>query len=448
MSTPRGLTFEEARRAILSTAADVERRVSVRPIESALEHALAEPIQSSIALPPWNNAGMDGYAVRRADVIGATAQAPVVLPVIATSMAGADVTTLPVVRPGTSVRIMTGAPMPPEADAVIRIEDTDGGSADGGSADGGSANGGSTQVTITDARDAIGRGNVRPRGEDVAEGAQLFAAGTTIRAAHLGVLASIGCATVRVFERPRVTILSSGDELVLLDRFHEVAAGKRIIASSSYALPPLLRSAGADVTVAPIAEDSLAGMTAAVAAALERGCDLLVTTGGISVGAHDFTRDAIDANGGVQTFWRAKIRPGGPVGTGRIATVPWIGLPGNPVSTLVTATLFAWPLIRALGGHARVLPTALPVRMMDRAETPAPLSYFLRVALSTGDDGTLEARLAGAQGSNLLSTMAHTDALLQIPADCDTVTPGMLLPAILLPEAPLLMAPDTAAVRA
>ncbi|MEN9509910.1 MAG: molybdopterin biosynthesis protein MoeA, partial [Gemmatimonadota bacterium] len=303
MSTPRGLAFEQARRAILSTAADVERRVSVRPIESALEHALAEPIQSSIALPPWNNAGMDGYAVRRADVIGATAQAPVVLPVIATSMAGADVTTLPVVRPGTAVRIMTGAPMPPEADAVIRIEDTDGGGANGGGANGGganggSANGGSAQVTITDARDATGRGNVRPRGEDVAEGAQLFAAGTTIRAAHLGVLASIGCATVRVFERPRVTILSSGDELVLLDRFHEVAAGKRIIASSSYALPPLLRSAGADVTVAPIAEDSLAGMTAAVAAALERGCDLLVTTGGISVGAHDFTRDAIDANGG------------------------------------------------------------------------------------------------------------------------------------------------------
>jgi molybdopterin molybdotransferase len=150
----------------------------------------------------------------------------------------------------------------------------------------------------------------------------------------------------------------------------------------------------------------------------------------------------------VQKFWRAKIRPGGPVGTGRIGTVPWIGLPGNPVSTLVTATLFAWPLIRALGGHARVLPTALPVRMMDRAETPAPLSYFLRVALSTGDDGTLEARLAGAQGSNLLSTMAHTDALLQIPADCDTVTPGMMLPAILLPESPLLMAPDTAEVRA
>lgn len=432
MSTPRGLSFLEARHAILSTAVDSRRRTTVLPIESALEHALAEPIRSSIALPPWNNAGMDGYAVRRADVIGATAQTPVMLPVIGTSMAGADIATLPAVHTGTAVRIMTGAPMPPEADAVIRVEDTDGGNA---------------HVTITDARDATGRGNVRPRGEDISAGALLFAEGTTLRAAHLGVLASIGCASVRVVERPRVTILSSGDELVLLDRFHEVEAGKRIIASSSYALPPLLRSAGADVTVAPIAEDSLAGMTAAIGTALDRGCDLLVTTGGISVGAHDFTRDAIEANGGGQTFWRAKIRPGGPIGTGRIGTVPWIGLPGNPVSTLVTATLFAWPLIRALGGHERVLPTTLPVRMMDRAETPAPLSYFLRVALSTANDGVLEAHLAGAQGSNLLSTMAHTDALLQVPADCDVVEPGMLLTAILLPDAPLLMMPHAAGVQ-
>lgn len=424
MGAATGLTFEAALNAVLAQASARPAVAEQVPLENALGRALAQDITSRIALPPWDNAGMDGYAVQKADVLGASAASPRVLPVIGTSMAGADPTALPWVQKGTAVRIMTGAPMPPGADAVIRVEDTDGGE---------------ESVHVHSDRDIHGRGNVRPRGEDIAANAVLFARGTSIRASHLGALASIGVAHVPVFRAPRVTIVSSGDELVLLDRFDEVEAGNRIVSSSSYALPALLRGAGAEVTMAPLVPDTLEALTAALSSALDSGCDLLVTTGGVSVGAHDYTRDALAALGGEQRFWRARIRPGGPIGTGLVRGVPWIGLPGNPVSTLVTGALFAWPLIRTLGGHAGVRHARIPVRMMDSADTPASLTYFLRITLQVGSDGQFEARLAGAQGSNLLRTMAMADALLEVPEDTARVEAGSTMFAILLPDAPPLL---------
>jgi molybdopterin molybdotransferase len=410
------LRYEEALAAIVNSA--VPLPVEQVPLEASLGRALAAPITSPVALPPWDNAGMDGYAIRRNDIAGATSDAPARLRVTGTIAAGADPTRLPAVSAGSSVRIMTGAPVPAGADAVVRVEDTDGGT---------------EMVQIRDTRDAVGRGNIRPRGEDVGEGEVLFAAGTTLGASHLGVLASVGCATVPVFRRPRVTVLSSGDELVLLDRFDDVRAGRRIVASSTYAVPALLRAAGADVTVAPLVPDTLEAMVAAFSAAIDGGCDLLVTTGGVSVGAHDYTRDALVALAGSVDFWRARIRPGGPIGTGRVRGATWLGLPGNPVSTMVTGTLFAWPLIRRLGGHTQTAHRTLPVVMRDRFETPAALTYFVRVSLVRGEDGALEARLAGPQGSNLMRTMAEADALLVVPEDCAVVMPGARFEAILLP---------------
>lgn len=392
-------------------------------IEDALGRALAAPIVSPVSLPPWDNAGMDGYAVHAADVRGARGDAPRVLPVVGSSVAGSDPSTLQALARGTAMRIMTGAPMPPGADAVVRVEDTDDRD---------------DLVTIRDDRDVQRRGNVRPRGEDIAAGAVVFEAGTTLRASHLGMLASVGAAQVAVHRKPRVTIVASGDELVLVDRFAEVQAGRRIVSSSSYALPALLRSAGADLTMAPIVPDRLNALVDAIASALDGGCDLLVTTGGVSVGAHDYTRDALAALGGTQRFWRARIRPGGPLGSGIVRDVPWLGLPGNPVSTMVTATLFAWPLLRAIGGHGAAAPLELPVRMMDRVETPAALTYFVRVALSYGADGQLEARTAGGQGSNLLGTMARADALLVVPEESTHVDAGSIGRVIVLPDAPLL----------
>lgn len=412
-------SYAAALEAVLALAAGRATAADEVPLERALGRALARPVVSPVALPPWDNAGMDGYAVRRADVAAADADHPVTLAVVGTSAAGADAQALPAVRPGTAVRIMTGAPMPPGADAVVRVEDTDRGT---------------ERVQVRDRRDAAGRGNVRHRGEEIGVGEVVGAAGTTVTAAQLGVLASVGAATLAVHRPPRVAVLSGGDELVPLERFDEVLAGRRIVSSSSYALPALLRQAGAEVTVAPLVADTLDAMAAAMAAALDAGCDLLVTTGGVSVGAHDHVRDAVAALGGVQHFWRARIRPGGPIGTGEVRGVPWLGLPGNPVSTLVTATLFARPLLRALGGHAhRALPV-VPVTMLDRAETPAPLTYFLRVRVAAGADGAPTARLAGAQGSHLLRSVAEANALLMVPEAVAEVVPGAVLPALLLPD--------------
>ncbi|QJR34408.1 gephyrin-like molybdotransferase Glp [Gemmatimonas groenlandica] len=417
------LPFDEALDAILRQADGHTTETEQLALVQSLGRALSASVRSRVALPPWDNAGMDGYAVQRADVMGATRAAPRVMPILGISAAGADATALPWVQQGTALRIMTGAPMPPGADAVIRIEDTDGGI---------------ERVSVFDDRDAQGRANVRPRGEDVAAGSELFARGTTIGASHLGVLASIGAHTVPVYRTPRVTIVSSGDELVLLDRFEEVEAGQRIVSSSSYALPALLRSAGADVRTVPLVPDTLHALTDALAGALDGGCDLLITTGGVSVGAHDYTREALAALGGRQTFWRARIRPGGPIGTGMVRNVPWLGLPGNPVSTMVTGALFAWPLIRLLGGHAGYRPLRIPVRFLDSAETPAPLTHFLRVVLTAGADGMPEARLAGPQGSNLLRTMALANALLMIPPDVSRADVGTTFTAILLPDVPLM----------
>ncbi len=425
MGGATGLPFADALAAVLRPVLARRPAAEMVPIDQAIGRALSEDVYSRIALPPWDNAGMDGYAVQKADVLGASTAMPRVLPVTGTSVAGADPTALPWVQQGTAVRIMTGAPMPPGADAVVRVEDTDGGE---------------SVVQIRSDRDTMGRGNVRPRGEDIAANAVLFTAGTSLRSSHLGALASIGMREVPVYRAPRVTIVSSGDELVLLDRFAEVESGHRIVSSSSYALPALLRGTGAQVTMSPLVEDSLEALTKALGNALDAGCDLLVTTGGVSVGAHDYTRDALAALGGSQTFWRARIRPGGPIGTGTVRSVPWLGLPGNPVSTMVTGALFAWPLLRALGGHAAVHHARVPVRMVDAADTPAPLTYFLRVSLQVASDGALEARLAGAQGSNLLRTMALADALLEVPETVDRVAPGAVMHAILLPDAPLLFA--------
>lgn len=409
----------------------VPPETEVVALEESVGRAIAAPVLSTLALPPWDNAGMDGYAVRRTDVVFARAEddatgvattaaqsAAVTLTVIGTATAGVDPKALPHVRAGTAVRIMTGAPMPPGADAVIRIEDTDAGI---------------DVVQVRDMRDATGRGNVRPRGEEIAPGDAVFTAGDTIGASHIGVLASLGCAQVLVHRQPRVTMLSGGDELVLLDRFAEVANGQRIVASSTYSLPVLLRAAGARVTVAPLVPDTLHAMVSAVQNAVASGCDLLVTTGGVSVGAHDYTRSAIEQAGGVVEFWRAKIRPGGPIGFGRIGNTTWLGLPGNPVSTMVTGALFAWPLIRQLGGHRVTSHFAVPVTMCDPYATPAPLTYFVRVTLHRRSDGGYDARLAGAQGSNLLRTMADAVALMMIPETVTQVEPGQQYEAVLLP---------------
>lgn len=418
MTSAPALDYESALNAILHGASPLGSETA--GIEDCAGRALAAVVVSGVALPPWRNAGMDGYAVRRDDVRGASAQAPIALRVTGTVAAGSLEWSVMTVAEGTAVRIMTGAPVPGGADAVIRVEDTDSGR---------------DVVQIRDDRDTGGAANIRARGEDVSEGAVVFGAGTSITPAHVGVLASVGCATMRVHRKPRVTLLSGGDELVLLDQFEDVRAGRRIVSSSSYAVPALLRELGAKVRVMPLARDTLGDVAHAIEAALDDSPDVLITTGGVSVGEHDYTRHALLALGGDLGFWRARIRPGGPIGSGSIRGVRWLGLPGNPVSSMVTAMLFAGPLLRRLSGHSAIHHATIRVRMMDDVATAAPLEHFLRVALAQASDGVIEARMTGAQGSNLLRTMALANALLQVPQDIDRVEAGIMLDAIPFPGA-------------
>ena len=403
-------TVQEASERILAgiKPLDVERVA----LSAALGRVLAEDARSPLDHPPWDNSSMDGYAVRAADVEHASASAPIALPVLETVRAGQRPSRA--LEPRSAIRVMTGAPVPTVADSVIRVEDTDGGE---------------TQVAIRDARDA-GR-NVRPKGEDLRVGDIAVPRGTVLGPAHLGVLASIGVALAPVYRLPRVGILTSGDELVDIDRFDEVLRGDRIVSSNSYTLNAAVRAAGAEPVYYGIAPDDpveyerqLRGVT---------GCDVLLTTGGVSVGAFDFTRDVLRSLGAELHLWRVRMRPGAPLGFGTLDGMPWLGLPGNPVSTMVTFELFARPLLRRMRGEARIFQHAITVRSRDEITLAAPLTHFMRATLEWSDDGPW-ARLTGPQGSGLLTSMARADALIIIPAERKVVRRGDAVKAMPLSE--------------
>lgn len=412
-----GFSVPEARQAILARMQAVPAQRM--PLAHAIGHALAEDVHASVTLPPWANAGMDGYAVRRADVLDASSAHPRELRVIDTIAAGSQ--SRPFIASGLCARIMTGAPLPPGADVVVRVEDTDGGF---------------EQVRIVDDRDARStNGNVRPRGEDIADGDFVAARGDLITPALLGVLASIGSADVLVYRAPQVVVAASGNELVDVTDIEAVRNGRAIVSSSSYALPALLRATGAEVRVLPALPDDPDIMRDALARALEHECDLLITTGGVSVGAFDHVRSVIASLGGRVDVPRVRVRPGGPLAAGHVQGIPWIGLPGNPVSTLVTAELFVRPAVRALAGCSRVLPQLIAVRLAEDIAAPAPLTFYLRASLRLAPDGVFEAQLTGSQGSNLLTSMSRAHALLEVEGPLERVAAGTMVRALLLDHA-------------
>lgn len=378
-------------------------------IKEGLGRVLAEDVRSPLALPPWDNASMDGYAVRAQDVQGASRTSPRVLPVVGTVAAGAASTRH--LEPGEALRIMTGAPVPAGADSVIRVEDTDAGEKD---------------VRVFADRDALR--NVRLRGEDLTEGEIAVHGGTELHAAHLGLLASVGRAAVPVVRKPRVAVLASGDELVDVDRFDEVLAGAKIVTSNSYTLEAAVREAGGEpVSMGTVGDDPVLLRERLQAC----DCDLLLTTGGVSVGAFDFTRPVLAELGVTLRFWRVRIRPGAPVGFGLLRGTPWLGLPGNPVSTLVTFELFARPAIRKMLGHSLLFRRLVSVRAAETITIGAPLMHFLRAQITERDDGFV-ARLTGPQGSGLLSSMARANALLVVPPDRPRIEAGETVRAMFL----------------
>jgi len=380
------------------------------PLAEALGRVLARDTGSSVSLPPRDNASMDGFAVRAEDVRGATRNAPARLTVIETIAAGARPARR--VERGEAARIMTGAYVPDGVDSVIRVEDTD-------------ASG--DVVLVRDERDALR--NIRRRGEDVQAGAIVMRAGTALAPAHIGVLSSIGRATVPVHRRPRVAVLATGDELVPVTDFDAVVAGDRIVSSNSYSLAAAVRAAGGepvDLGIAPDTPDALAEHLRRA-----EGCDLVLTSGGVSVGDFDYTRGVIAQLGGTLSLWKVRMRPGAPLGFGTVFGARWLGLPGNPVSALVTFELFGRPLVRALSGNARPHRRTIAVTLAEPMKLAVPLTHFLRVHLDSGHPFPL-ARLTGAQSSGMLTSMSAADALLVVPPDPLELDAGATLRALLL----------------
>jgi molybdopterin molybdotransferase len=404
------VTVTEASERILAGA----RALGIEhvPLREALGRVLGQDATSPIEHPPWDNSSMDGYAVRAADVSGATEKTVVSLRVLETVRAGQRPSQP--LAPGAAIRVMTGAPVPVGADSVIRVEDTDGGV---------------EVVIVRDARDSLH--NVRPRGEDIRVGDVVVARGTTLGPAHIGVLASVGCANVPVQRKPRVAVLSSGDELVDVDQFALVKSGERIVSSNSYTIAAAARAAGADVVELGIVADDPAEYERRLAQA--GGCDLLITSGGVSVGAFDFTKDVLRSLGADLQLWRVRMRPGAPLGFGMLGDMPWLGLPGNPVSAMVTFELFARPLIRKQLGAASIFRRVIDVRVREEITLAAPLTHFMRGIVEWDESGAW-ARLTGPQGSGLLTSMTRANALLVIPPERALVRAGGTVRALLLGE--------------
>jgi molybdopterin molybdotransferase len=391
----------------------VERQPPLRmPLDDALDSVLAEDLVSPIDVPAWANSAMDGYAVRRDDVTGASAERPVRLRVVEQIPAGAFPSRT--IGAGESARIFTGAPLPPGADTVVRQEDTDQGA---------------ETVTIVDDRDA--GVNVRRAGEDIRRGATVLTAGAVLGPAQLGVLASLAVAQPLVYRRPRVAILSSGDELVDVDQPEAILSGRRIASSNSHTLVALVRQAGGEPVNLGIARDTPESLRAHLGRALD--CDLMITSAGISVGEHDYVRAVLEELGAEQRFWKVRMRPGAPVGFGLLGGRPWIGLPGNPVSTMVTFELFVRPAIRKLCGHAAPFRRATPVRMLEPIALKPRLQHFLRGVVGEDGHGPV-ARLTGPQGSGILTSMALANALLVIPEGQFDTPIGAVVAAIRLDE--------------
>ncbi len=407
------LSPADAARQILKDLSPLS--IETVPLSHAMDRVLAEDVTSPLDIPAWDNSAMDGWAVRSVDLATAAEAGPPTLRIVETIPAGAFPTKP--LGPGECARIFTGAPIPEGCDGVIRQEDT--------------TDLGDGRVRFDKTRDA-GR-NLRRRGEDIQRGAVVLTAGTPLGPAQLGVLASMVQGEVAAYRVPTVAFFGSGDEIAELDKRDEIIAGRKIASSNSYTLDAMIRKTDAipiNLGIAP--DDPLEIRARFERAAAE--ADLIVTTAGISVGDHDYLRSVLDELGARLGFWRIRMRPGAPVGFGTVSGKPWIGLPGNPVSTMVTFELFVRPAIRKLLGHTLLFRRTVSVTMKERVTLGAPLTHFLRVVVREAGNGGLEARLTGPQGSGILTSMARANALLIVPAETREVAPGTMLPAILLDE--------------
>jgi molybdopterin molybdotransferase len=376
------ISVEEAQQRLIAMIAPLgAEQVSVA---DALGRVLAEDVVARRTQPPWAVSAMDGYAVRAADV----AKVPVSLKVAGAVPAGQAYEGT--VKPGEAVRIFTGAPVPDGADAIVIQEDTE------------------RQGALVEVREGAPKGRyVRPAGLDFREGDVGLKAGRKLSTADIGFAAAMNRPWLLVHRRPRVAILPTGDEVVMPG---DPVGPNQIVSSNGIALAALVTQCGGVPVHLAIAPDDNSALQRIAAGAA--GADLLLTTGGASVGDHDLVRDALGASGLALDFWTVAMRPGKPLMVGRFKETPMIGLPGNPVSTLVCGLLFAKPAMAKMSGLADVFEAPARARLKIPLEENDRRQDYLRASLSRGADGVLEAEPFKKQDSSMISLLARADCLV------------------------------------
>ncbi len=412
------ISVEQALEKILSHVDVLEEAQS--PILGCLGQVLAEDVYSSINIPPLDNSAMDGYAVRAGDTHGASREPARFLRVIDTATAGSICSSE--VEPGTAIRIMTGAPIPKGADSVVRFEDTDEAQRQGVSKEIG---------ILCEVEAGL---NIRRAGEDIIEGSIVLSKGTVIRPSEVGALASLGCSTVMVIRRPVVAILATGDEIV--DVSQPLPPGK-IYNSNTYSVAAQVLRYGGIPQILGIALDSEDSLVAKLRQGLE--ADMLITTGGVSVGDYDVVKDVLAKEGEI-TFWTVRMKPGRPLAFGTIKgtskagiarNIPHLGLPGNPVSSMVTFELFARPAILKMMGRKNLAkPTIEAVIESPIANSDGRRIFARAVVEERG--GQYFARLTGPQGSGILTSMTLANGLVIVPEDKAGVEAGDMVQVMML----------------
>ncbi|MGB7873526.1 MAG: gephyrin-like molybdotransferase Glp [Anaerolineales bacterium] len=413
------LSVDVARARILSHFRPI--KTETLPLAECARRVLAADVTAQNNLPSFDNSAMDGFAVIASDLANVAPASPRTLKVVADIPAGSspDVTLVP----GQAARIMTGAPMPKGADAVIPVEETDFHDRSPGT---------SAPEAVTVYKSVAVGDYVRGQGTDVQSGQPVLQSGHKLRAQDLGLLAMLGVADVPVYCRPRVALLSSGDELIPVD---EPLKPGKIRDSNTYTLAALVADAGAEVVRLGIAADRRESVEALLENAAAQKVDLILSSAGVSVGAFDFIKDVVEAQGEL-TFWRVNMRPGKPLAFGKFKDIPFVGLPGNPVSAFVGFEVFVRPALEQLSGleaEGTQKGTSRPrvrVRLAEDISSDGRESYLR--AHVRDEEGVLSARLAGHQGSGNLLSIVQANALLIIPSGVKSLAAGKEVDAWLL----------------
>jgi len=375
-------------------------------ILQSLGRVLGEDIIAPRNIPPWHNSAMDGYAVRWQDIQNASSKKGVVLTVLADLPAGRIFRGE--VNPGEAVRIMTGAPLPQGADTVVQVEDTEKAG---------------DQVKILAAPEK-GK-NIRQAGEDVTAGERILEEGNLLRPAHIGLLASMQRSLASVYQAPRVAILSTGDELLEIDEPWEEG---KIVNSNSYSLAAQVLECGALPLQLGIARDKPGDLSAKIQQGLT--ADILVTSGGVSVGDYDLVKGMLQELGKMN-FWKVAMRPGQPLAFGVVFGKPLFGLPGNPVSSMVSFEQFVRPSILKMAGHRNLFRATVKARLGENIEKKAGLIHFIRCRL-VHEGELIYAWTTGEQGSGILSSMVKAQGLIVLPPEENLARAGQEVNVILL----------------